>query len=350
MNKNQIDRLLSISCGLAVTFACLSLIGVLLSSFFFSRLRQPVYFPNPEYFPSNDTIRFLVIGDFGRANNEQKLLANAMGEYCSKTRCDFIVGTGDNIYENGVSGVNDTGFKEKFEDIYNHPAIKDLIWYQTIGNHDYRQNPQAEIDYSKVSKRWRMFDYFYNISIPSSNNGFHLNLIVTDTVPYHSLFYYDPWMNRTAFSERKKFNDIQMKWLEETIKHYYYSNVNNNNSWTIVTGHFPVYSTGMHYNSPVLMRLFEPLFIKYKIPLYLSGHDHTNSWLENIYLRDEKKTQYIVSGSGAGVDKYKRPLFNSHLKNVYHGPGFFAVEVQKQFIYVYCLNEKAEVVFYFRIG
>lgn len=31
-----------------------------------------------------------------------------------------------------------------------------LEWYPILGNHEYRGNTQAVIDYSKVSRRWVM--------------------------------------------------------------------------------------------------------------------------------------------------------------------------------------------------
>jgi hypothetical protein len=49
--------------------------------------------------------------------------------------------------------------KNSFEAIFKHPHLKETPWFLTLGNHDYRGytkkgNPQAQVDYTFVSKRW----------------------------------------------------------------------------------------------------------------------------------------------------------------------------------------------------
>ncbi|KAI9075695.1 hypothetical protein K1719_042311 [Acacia pycnantha] len=67
----------------------------------------------------NETLKFLVIGDWGRKGEyNQSLVANEMGKMGEKLDIDFVVSTGDNIYEDGLRNVTDPAFVQSFNDIY----------------------------------------------------------------------------------------------------------------------------------------------------------------------------------------------------------------------------------------
>ena len=36
-------------------------------------------------------------------------------------------------------------------------------WYGVLGNHEYRGNTQAMMDYSEISRRWNMPDRYYTL-------------------------------------------------------------------------------------------------------------------------------------------------------------------------------------------
>ena len=307
-----------------------------------------IVFPDPVYSSSDDRIHFVVVGDFGRGNEVQKSVSQAMAEYCEKNVCDFIVGTGDNVYPNGVTSLEDEQFETKFEDMYPQQILKDLDWYMSLGNHDYRGDTRAQIEYSRKSKRWILPDYYYEFKKKSKMGSFDLQFIVTDTIPLNPVFYRDPLINRSStIFERQKEMPGQMEWLENHLKNH---NPRGKNSWTIVIGHNPVYSAGRHYDSQPLIELFEPLFKKYQVPLYLCGHDHVVNWLSNQHISNEKeRTQYVISGAGGGhTDKMLK--YNPNLMNYYIGDGgFFSVEVQKTFMFIRSFNEKGKEIFKFRI-
>ena len=42
-----------------------------------------------------------------------------------------------------------------YELIYSHPELM-IDWLPILGNHEYRGNTQAIIDYSNISRRWNM--------------------------------------------------------------------------------------------------------------------------------------------------------------------------------------------------
>ena len=70
-------------------------------------------------------VRFIVIGDSGSGSAGQYAVGQAIADVCDGkdefvgdmafAGCDLVVGLGDNIYESGVTSVDDPQFAEKFE-------------------------------------------------------------------------------------------------------------------------------------------------------------------------------------------------------------------------------------------
>lgn len=79
--------------------------------------------------------RFLVLGDWGREGDyNQTVVADAMARKAAVMRPDFVVSTGDNFYEWGLTSVDDPAFDISFRDIYNHTELQ-LPWHVVLGNH-----------------------------------------------------------------------------------------------------------------------------------------------------------------------------------------------------------------------
>ena len=55
-------------------------------------------------------------------------VAFAIGEFCLKHRCDFVISTGDNFYHDGVESPIDEKFDTRWKDMYSHPSIAELNW------------------------------------------------------------------------------------------------------------------------------------------------------------------------------------------------------------------------------
>lgn len=51
-----------------------------------------------------------------------------MGKIGEKLDIDFVVSTGDNFYENGLTGVHDQQFEESFTNIYTAKSLQ-KPWY-----------------------------------------------------------------------------------------------------------------------------------------------------------------------------------------------------------------------------
>jgi len=110
---------------------------------------------------NDKALNFIAMGDWGRNGaDHQKQVAQQMGKTAAAIKAQFIISTGDNIYPGGVISEWDPAFKYSFEDIYTDFSLQ-WDWYLVLGNHDYKTNPDAEVAYSKISRRWKMPARYY---------------------------------------------------------------------------------------------------------------------------------------------------------------------------------------------
>ena len=81
-----------------------------------------------------------------------------MANWCNDRKCDFIISTGDNIYNHGVKSSKSKLFAKTWLNKYNHPSLAHLKWYLTVGSHDQDGCVKCQIKY-KVGKekRWPGF-------------------------------------------------------------------------------------------------------------------------------------------------------------------------------------------------
>ncbi|MEK7755630.1 MAG: hypothetical protein AAB385_00250, partial [Planctomycetota bacterium] len=83
-----------------------------------SRTHEIPPFTIPPVVPGAAYERFMVVGDMGTGRPDQYKVAAAMAQRAKSDHVDFILTVGDNIYEDGVSSVDDPQWKTKFEDVY----------------------------------------------------------------------------------------------------------------------------------------------------------------------------------------------------------------------------------------
>ena len=274
-----------------------------------------------------DSVSFIVMGDWGIGGAQvQKPIADKMNVYAKQHNVRFIITTGDNFYPAGVTGITDPHWEESFEKIYRKDRHQ-VPWYPVLGNHDYGNNPQAEIDYSSVSSRWKMPSRYYSLkkTIDSSHS---VLLVFTDTSPfvtgYHRAGMADLQQQDTA---------AQLAWLRGTL-------ATSTDTWKIVIGHHPVYSVGSHGNTRELIARFKPVFLETKTHFYICGHDHNLQHL----VRPNEPIHYLVSG-GAGYRSTYSVNPNSYTLFARSSPGFMIMVLYKSNANIYFYNHKGELLY-----
>lgn len=281
----------------------------------------------------DESLNFIVMGDFGRNGQYfQKGVADQMGKAAMTLGSEFTLSMGDNFYPNGVQSTQDSQWNSSFENIYTNHSLYDN-WYIALGNHDYRGNIQAQIDYSKVSRRWTLPANYYSKTI-ALEDGNKLLLVVMDTNPFIDGYYKkgsDMYENIIAQD-----TTAQRKWLTETL-----STTDASIKWKMVVGHHPLYSGGKRKESPdtkSFEKKFASFFDKHKVDAYLCGHEHD---FQIIKPKGRYTTQFLT-GSACEVrptGKREGTVFAAA------EPGFMAFSVTDKKLVVQAINEKGIVLY-----
>ena len=246
--------------------------------------------PEPVDYPP---VQFVAVGDTGEGNLDQYAVADVMKQVCEDQGCDFVLLLGDNIYDTGVTALDDLQWQEKFELPY---AEVDLPFYAVLGNHDYgnaldEERANFQVEYSAASDKWNMPGRHY---LHSHSN---VDLFGLDT---HAMYF------NTALEEAYS---AQVEWLDEVLAE------EAGDRWRIGYGHHPYLSNGVHGNAGWydgmnpdiaqfsgigLKNLFDERLCG-ELDLYLCGHDHDREWL----VETCGGTQLIVSGAGAKLREFE---------------------------------------------
>lgn len=236
-------------------------------------------FTIPPKNPHQHYVQFIAVGDMGTGGSGQQDVAQAMARKASNDSISFVLVLGDNFYESGVTSINDEQWQIKFEKMYWQPSLQ-VPFYAVLGNHDYRSNPQAQVEYTTVSTRWKMPARYYTFSYPTGDTT-NVQFFCLDTQPLASLD-----MKEAQSPPEQSTTTQQLRWLEHELSV-------STARWKIALGHHTMYSGGEHGDNRELAYLLEPLFVQYKVDLYLCGHDHDQELLKPI-----KGVYYILSGAG----------------------------------------------------
>lgn len=231
---------------------------------------------------------FIAMGDWGRnGENYQREVAAGMGSAARDLDASFVVATGDNFYPYGVASTRDYHWISSFETIYTAQSLH-VKWYPVLGNHDYASNPDAEVEYTKISSRWTMPSRYYSKSFNENDTSRSLLMLFIDTDPI------EKELNGQKHDSIKYVAgavDKQKQWIESQL-------ANSKAKWKIVVGHHPLYTGGWRKNSPNTLKMknfLEPIFDKYGVDVYLAGHEHH---LEHTKPMNHR-THHVISGAAS---------------------------------------------------
>ncbi|MFB2834278.1 metallophosphoesterase family protein [Floridanema evergladense] len=207
--------------------------------------------------------RFVSVADTGTGTKSQYAVAEAMSRYYKKNPYDLVILAGDNIYNNGEM----EKIKAVFERPYEYLLKKGVKFRACLGNHDIRtENGDPQVRYAgfNMPSRYYTFrhDYVQFFALDTNVNA--------------------DWKN-------------QLSWLEKELSL-------SDAPWKIVFGHHQIYSSGVYGLNQPFIKTFTPLFQKYKVQLYINGHEHSYERTRSI-----DGTTYMITGGGAGT----RPVGSS---------------------------------------
>ncbi len=230
-------------------------------------------------------ITLIVTNDNGRNGYyDQKNIASTMGQVAEAIDPEAVLALGDVFHYNGVQSVNDPLWLSNFESIYSHPELM-IDWFPVCGNHEYRGNTQAIMDYSAISRRWEMPSKFYSKTF--KEDGTTIKIIFLDTTPLIDKYHYDPEDYPEADKESI---DTQLEWLAEELE-------NTTEDWTVVVGHHPIFADTDKSESERkdMQQRVDRILRCHKVDMYICGHIHNFQHIKP----KNSDIDYIVNSSAS---------------------------------------------------
>ena len=247
--------------------------------------------------------RFVALGDFGAGTAQQAAIASLI----AKQKPQFLVTTGDNVYQNGL----EEEYRANLFPYYLSPGpntgaalMSKIPFYMVLGNHDVRAD--------SLDKNPGTFAYFYYSDLPlnaplteravtikGSNElvkAFKKN--TKPRFPGISNFSFDYGnVHMVCLDANDYINPLDpqlVTWLREDLG-------KSTADWKIVTFHAPGFNSSIAHYEYQLMRLLSPLFEELGVNLVLTGHVH--NYQRSVPLlfspkKNEAGDRYLISPEG----------------------------------------------------
>lgn len=240
----------------------------------------------------HERLHLLALGDTGTNTPKQHQVAGAMNAVCARQSCNAVVMLGDNFYPHGVSSTTDPGWLDKFENVYDQPALDGVPFYAVLGNHDYGVgsfgSKAAQIEYSslpvarcgdtacagaRVSGKWVLPSAYYEVDMGL------VHLFALDT----QLFV----------------GTRQVEHMQRAVRR-------SRARWKIALGHHPLVTSGYHDDSGGLLgdlgmrHLLESVLCT-GVDLYLAGHDHDLEYVAPGAVAKCPRLALAISGAGSST-------------------------------------------------
>ena len=273
-------------------------------------------------------VNLFIANDLGRNGYyEQKPIAELMGVMGETIGPEAVVAAGDVHHFEGVVSTQDPLWMTNYELIYSHPELM-ITWLPVLGNHEYRGNTQAVLDYRNISRRWEMEGRYYTKVY--DDNGVSIRLVLIDTTPlinrYHNSSTYPDVYSQDI--------DAQLKWIDKTLNEA-------TEDWVIVAGHHPMYADtkkDLIEQKDMQERLL-PILQRYKskVAMYVCGHIHNFQHIR----RGNDGIDYVVNSSASLARKV-----NPTEGTIFCSPaeGFSVVSATKKQLNLYMIDKKGEVI------
>ena len=284
-------------------------------------------------FPEN-SLNFIVLGDWGRyGDDHQRQVADQMAKTAREADISFYISTGDNFYPKGVASTDDPQWHYSFEEIYKDFAHQ-KEWYSILGNHDYMGDPDAQVAYTQLSRRWEMPARYYSKEFGlRDGSGEKIQVAFIDTNPLIPEFY-----RNTEYGPNVRTQDTtaQKRWLRRTL-----TEKGKDVKWNLVVGHHPMFTASEKrrewYDTKTIRRSLRNLLETSDVDAYIAGHDHS---LQHLF--PEGGVHHFVSGSASEATQVGKLDFSKFSASEY---GFLLFSVTSKEIIVHAIAHTGEILY-----
>ncbi len=209
--------------------------------------------------PAGQPVRIVGMGDFGEGSQAQRDVAAAMVAMGKSRAFDFGLTFGDNFYPSGMTGPDDTRWRDWWERLYGPLGI---VFYPSLGNHEWYSDDGAvaEVDYRSAT--WRFPAPYYSFTAGP------VQFFAVDT---------------TEISE------AQLLWLDKAVGA-------STARWKVVYGHHPIFAPERNAKAGMYMKYMQARLwpvIRGRVDAYLCGHQHAMAHMDP---RDG--VHFFMSGGG----------------------------------------------------
>jgi predicted MPP superfamily phosphohydrolase len=232
------------------------------------------------------SVRFAAIGDTGTGSSKQQQLGELMARYRTSFPFEFVLMMGDNLY----GGESARDYVKKFETPYRKLLDNNVKFYASLGNHDLG----LQVNYEHFNM-----------------NGKEYYRFKKGNVAFYAL--------NSNYMDKK-----QVAWLESEL-------AKDTSEWKVCFFHHAPYSSAKRHGSDKQLReVVEPIFVKYRVNVVLTGHDHVYE-----RLKQQKGIYYFVTGAGgklrSGDIDRRSPLIDKAYDRDLHFMLFEVVDDQMYF-------------------
>ena len=230
---------------------------------------------------------FLVVGDSGSGSQEQLALRDRM----LASPPDFVLSTGDMVYESGAAEDFDRDFFVPYRDL-----VRRVVFWPVLGNHDFK---------TERGQPWR--DAFWT---PADNPAHDEGYYSFDYGNAHVVVL-DSNAPTAPGSPQYAFLDAQLGRTKAR--------------WKLVAFHHAIYSSGSKHGSALKIRAnLVPLFDRHHVDLVFNGHNHiyerTKPLRADAVVAPGDGTTYVTTGGGGKTLQGLGPLhdFTAYAEVAYH--------------------------------
>ena len=202
-----------------------------------------------------------------------------------------------------------------------------IDWFPLLGNHEYRGNTQAVLDYSNISRRWTMPARYYTKTF--EDNGATIRILWVDTAPMIDKYRND---SETYPDACKQDYQQQLSWIDSVL-------TAAKEDWVIVAGHHPIYAETPKDESERadMQARLDPILRKHKVDMYICGHIHN---FQHVRMAGSD-IDYITNSAGSLARKVK-PIEGTVFCSP--EPGFSIVSASKKTLELRMIDKKGNVL------
>ena len=237
--------------------------------------------------PRGTKVRFVAFGD----NSYGEISDRAIAYQAYRAMPDFVMNTGDNVYESGL----DNEYARYFFPIYNAdeagprlgaPLLRSVPFYTVLANHDVHGKDENGVLCADFTKTLDALAYFTNMHLPlngpvtknsprvigPAKNVDAFKEIAADRYPTMGNYSYDVGDLHFLCLDSNVYVDPTdaeyQRWIASDLD-------GTDAAWKIVVYHHPAFNAGNEHYDEQHMRALSPLFEKHGVTMVLHGHEHT---------------------------------------------------------------------------